>query len=227
VVQLQKLVTGLVADSWLRYNDALASLEAILNGGAQRLACRGLIAILCRRGPRRLVRKILLEAARLRRGVARLGGGGAVCSVKSLIGARRSAEALRLPAARAAALLQLLHEVRMVLFDHLTELLDLFVLRRLLAKLRKGNLLVVVDDQQGDDARLELLALQAGTPDLAWLNALSGLTNLPRLTRLNNSGLAGLNNPGLTRLNNLSGLSRLDRRARSRLGGGRLGLRLC
>jgi hypothetical protein len=86
----------------------------------------------------------------------------------------------------------------MVSLDHLAELLDLFVLRCLLPELRQSDLLVVVDDQQGDDTRLELLGLQAGSAKLPWLS----------------------------RLSELAGLRWLDRLAWPRLTGARLGLRL-
>jgi hypothetical protein len=97
----------------------------------------------------------------------------------------RGAESLRLPAAWGTPFLEFLYEVRMVFLDHFTELLDLFVLRGLLTELRQRDLLVVVDDQQGDDAWFELLGLQAGAADLAWLTWLSKLTGLGRLGRLN------------------------------------------
>jgi hypothetical protein len=114
-----------------------------------------------------------------------------------LIGARRGAKSL--PAGWAAAFLQLLHEARMVLFDHLAELLDLVILGCLLAKLRQSDLFVVIDNQQGDDARLELLTLQAGAANLArlaWLTRLSKLTRLSWLcwldhARLRRAGLRG------------------------------------
>jgi hypothetical protein len=92
---------------------------------------------------------------------------------------------LRLPAAGSGAFLELVDEVGMVLFDHFAKLLHLVVLGGLLTKLCKRDLLVVIDDQQGDDARLELLALQAGAADLPRLGRLTGLSKLARLSGLN------------------------------------------
>jgi hypothetical protein len=197
VVQLQELVAGLIAYRRLGDRDALSAV--LTRRGAQLLPRRGLIAIL-RRCPSLLTRLTWLGAARLSGSVTRLRCSRLRCSRlrysrarcrQILSGAGRSAESLRRPAACAAPLLELLHKVAMVALDHFTKLLDLFVLRGLLTELRKRDLLVVVDDQQGDDAWFELLGLQAGAANLAWLSWLSELTGLSGLSRLAWPRLAG------------------------------------
>jgi hypothetical protein len=215
VVQQQQLVARLIANGRLGHGDPLTGLSTILIGGAQVLPGARLIAILSCRRPRflarlaRLSRLPWLISSRLRRQVTLLSRRRAAGLAEALIRTRGGAESLRLPPTWATPFLKLLHEVGMVLLEQLTELLDFLVFRRLLGKLRKRDLLVVVDDQQGDDAGLQLLPLQAGTANLA---------GLPRLPRLNNLS-------GLSRLNNLPGLSWLPR---TRLAGARLGrLGLC
>jgi len=69
----------------------------------------------------------------------------------------------------------------MIFDDHLAEMFDVWVLRRLLAELAECDLLVVFDNRQGNDARLELLSLGAGLSRLAGLARLAG-ARLPRLS---------------------------------------------
>jgi hypothetical protein len=154
-------------------------------------------------------------------GIARLSSGfsngfaGLLAAFADLTGGITQAFANRLPrldgadarrAARSARLfLQLLHEVGMVLFNHLAELLDILVLRMLLTELSQCDLLVVVDNQQRDDARLDLT-------QSTWLSRLTddsaGLSRLARLSEA--TGLAGLSCRARLGLSCRSGLSRLS-----------------